>query len=126
MELTEAEVKKEVEALLKILTTQGKVWYERMNAGAIIRGRHNVMRGAKKGTADFIVIQGGEVQMRHGVQQTVHAKHPIAFVTFIECKSSTGKQKPDQIEFEKMIVQFNCRYAIVRSVEELKAVLDRE
>ena len=121
--LTEAEVKKDIETYLKTLRGYGKLWYERMNVGVF--GPHHNIQGARKGTADFIVIQGGEVQMFHRVQR-VGKPHPIALVTFIECKSSDGKQKPDQIEFEAEVAKYNCRYAIVRDVDELQEVLKRE
>ena len=52
--------------------------------------------------------------------------HPMAFVTFVECKSTAGKQKPDQVGFEKMITQLHCRYVIVRDVGELIKVLEEE
>lgn len=112
IKITEAEVKKGVEEYLQIAMNQGKLWFERMNAGDFIEVRGETRRrikGAKKGTADYIVIQTG---------QTVDA-----FVMFIEVKSSTGKQSPDQIEFEQMITKFNCQYAIVRSVDELEVIL---
>ena len=64
--------------------------------------------------------------MFHAVQKKVHKTHPVAFVTFIECKSSTGKQKPDQVVFEAEVAKYNCRYAIVRNVDELMEVLKRE
>ncbi len=126
IELTEGEVKKGVEDDLQIARNQGKLWYCRLNAGDFIEvrgGSRRRIKGAGKGTADFIVIQGGEVQMIHRIQQKVHKSYPVAFVTFIECKSTKGKQSPVQVEFEEMITKFNCRYAIVRSVDELQAVL---
>lgn len=124
MELTEDEVKKDILKHLEELRGYGKLWYERMNVGVF--GPHHNIQGARKGTADFIVVQGGEVQMVHAIQKKVHKTHPVAFVTFIECKSSDGKQKPDQFDFEAEVAKFNCRYAIVRSVDDLMEVLKRE
>lgn len=123
MELTEAEVKKDVEKHLKELRAYGKLWYERLNVGTF--GPHHNIQGAKKGTADFIVVQGGEAHLEYMGEKKGPAS-PVAFVTFIECKSSEGKQKPDQVEFEEEVAKFNCRYAIVRSVDDLMEVLKRE
>lgn len=128
IEITEAEVKKGVEDYLQYAVNQGKLWFARLNAGDIYipnkDGSHRLFKGVKPGTADYIVIQGGEAQLV--IQKEVHRTRPVAFVTFIECKSSTGKQRPDQIEFEQQITGFNCRYAIVRSVAELEEVLQSE
>ncbi len=129
IELTEAQVKQGIEEYLGYAQNQGKLWYCRLNAGDFIDtrgGSRRRIKGAGRGTADFIVIQGGEVQMFHLIQQTIHKRHPVAFVTFIECKSSKGKQSPDQLEFEQMITGFNCRYVIVRNVDELIVALERE
>ncbi len=116
IKITEAEVKKGVEDYLQYQMNQGKLWFERMNAGDFIEVRGETRRrikGAKKGTADFIVIQSG-----------VYGKSSLlSFVTFIEVKATKGKQKPEQKEFEEMIVGFNCQYEIVRSVDELMEVL---
>ena len=134
IELTEAEVKKGVEDYLQYAMNQGKLWFARLNAGDFIDTRvkegHTETRlrikGVKAGTADFIVVQGGEVQMVHSTQQRIHKTHPITFVTFIECKSTKGKQAPDQVEFEEQVSKLNCRYHIIRDVDELQEVLKRE
>ncbi len=125
----EAEVKSAVSDYLTYAMNQGKLWFCRLNAGDFIELRGETRRrikGAPKGTSDYIVIQGGEVQMVHIIQQKIHKTQPVAFVTFIECKSTKGKQSPDQLEFEEMITKLNCRYFIVRSVEELQEALERE
>lgn len=134
MELSEAQVKQAVGEYLQYQQNMGKLWFCRLNAGDFIDTRvkeghvasRRRIKGAGAGTADFIVIQGGEIQMYHIVQQIIHRSHSAAFVTFIECKSSKGKQRPEQIEFEEMVTKLNCRYAIVRCIEELEEVLKRE
>ena len=111
IELTEAQVKHDCEQYLKALMGYGKLWYCRLNAGTF--GRHHNIQGVAKGTADLLVIQGGQVV-------------PVALVTFVEFKSTTGNQRPEQIEFEAQITGFNCRYVIVRSLEELQQVVEIE
>jgi len=129
LNLSEAEVKKGVEDYLQVYMNQGKLWYARLNAGDIPiqnkDGSHRMFKGVKAGTADYIVVQGGEVQMFHTVQKKIHRTHPVSFVTFIECKSTKGKQEPDQVEFEEQVKKLNCRYHIVRDVDELPAILER-
>ena len=115
IELTEAEVKKGVEDYLQIAINQGRLWFERMNAGDFIEVRGDTRRrikGARKGTADYIVILKG-----------LGPHSMMSFVIFIEVKSTKGKQKPEQKEFEEMITRFNCQYEIVRSVDELEQLL---
>lgn len=129
IELSEAEVKSGVEDYLQIAVNQGKLWFCRLNAGDFIEVRGETRRrvkGAPKGTADFIVIQGGEVQMVHTLHMEIHRTHPVAFVTFIECKSSKGKIRKEQVEFEEQITKLHCRYVIVRNVDELVEALERE
>ena len=120
-EKTEAQVMKEVENYLKVLLGYGKLWYERMNAGVF--GPHHNIQGARKGTADFIVIQPGELHLEY-LGQTKGPVKKMSIVTFVECKSSTGKQKPEQVVFEAQVKDLYCRYEIVRSVDELQAVLE--
>lgn len=128
IELTEGQVKKAVAEHLQCLMDQGKLWFCRLNAGDFIErrgGSRRRIKGAGAGTADFIVIQGGTVQMYYKVISRGEP-WPIAFVTFIECKSTKGKQEPDQVEFEEKITKLNCKYAIIRDADELQEVLDRE
>jgi len=129
IKVSESEVKYAVNEYLETIKAMGKLWFCRLNAGDFIEergGSRRRIKGAGKGTADFIVIQGGEVQMFHAIQKSIHAIHPISFVTFIECKSSIGKESPEQKEFEELVTKLNCRYAIVRSVDDVIGVLNRE
>ena len=127
--LTESEVKRGVEEYLQYAKNQGKLWWSRLNAGDIyIKNKDDSMRvfkGAGAGTSDLIVIQPGQIHLEYmGEQEGPVA--PVAFVTFVECKSTKGKQSKEQEEFEIKALAYNCRYAIVRSVEDLQEVLKRE
>jgi len=123
IELTEAQIKKEVEDYLKDMMNLGRLYYERMNVGVF--GRHHNIQGAKKGTADYLVIQAGQVHLEYMKEQ--HGPGiPVSFVTWLECKTAIGKQNKDQLEFQKRVEKLHCRYFIVRSVEELQEVLKRE
>lgn len=128
IQLSEDDVKKGVLGYLQYAMNQGKLWFSRLNAGDIFiknkDGSYRSFKGAGKGTADFIVIQGGNVQKYY---KAIAKGTPcsVAFVTFVECKSSKGKQRLEQVEFEEQVIKLNCRYRIVRSVDELMEVLER-
>ena len=129
IELSEAQVKRAVEEYLGYAMNQGKLWYCRLNAGDIYipnkDGSMRVFKGAGAGTSDLIVIQPGQIHLEYmGEQHGPGA--PVNFVTFVECKSTKGKQSPEQIEFQERVEALHCRYAIVRSVDELQEVLKRE
>ena len=128
MELSEAQVKQGCEEYLQYAENQEKLVFLRLNAGDFIEvrgGSRRRIKGCPKGTADYLVLQGGNVQMFY-LGQPKGKAHPIAFVTFIEIKSSRGKQREEQREFELKVNKCNCRYYIVRSVEELITALGRE
>ncbi|KKN15919.1 hypothetical protein LCGC14_0981110 [marine sediment metagenome] len=129
IELTEAQVKRGCEDYLTYQQNQGKLWWTRLNAGDIYipnkDGSKRVFKGAGAGTADLMVIQGGNVQTYYKAISR-GTPWPIAMVTFIECKSTKGKQSTEQVEFSIMIKGFNCRYAVVRSVDELQEILNGE
>ena len=116
IELSEAQVKRACEDYLEIMKAQGRLVYFRLNAGDFIEtrgGSRRRIKGAGKGTADFIVIQSG-----------VGSHKPFVFVYFIEIKATKGKQSPEQKEFEEMVTKLSCRYHIVRSVDELIEALE--
>ena len=116
--IKEADVKRTCEHYLTVMESQGKLFFMRLNAGDFIETRGDSRRrikGAPKGTSDLVVFHSGE-----------GAHKLLTLVTFVECKSSTGKQSPDQVEFEIKVKGHNCRYVIVRSVDELMEVLARE
>jgi hypothetical protein len=124
--LTEAEVKRGCEDYLEVMRSQGKLWFCRLNAGDFIEVRGDIRRrikGAPAGTADLIVIQPGNIQIFHAMQRKIHKEYKLAFVTFVECKSTKGKATKKQNEFEEFVTGLHCRYVVVRSVDELIEIL---
>mgnify|MGYP001560577565 CR=1 FL=1 len=122
---TESDIKKAVADYLQYKENQGKLWYARLNAGDFIETRGNTRRrikGVGKGTADLIVIQSTNVQTQYK-GQAKGSPYPIARVTFVECKSSKGKPSKEQLEFAERVMGLNCRYFVVRSVEEVQNIL---
>lgn len=122
MELSEAEVKSGVEEYLTYAMNQGKLWFARLNAGDIYipnkDGSYRLFKGVGKGTADYLVLQDAAVQ-GYWCSQPKGERLLIVLATFIECKSSKGKTTKEQDEFEEMITKLNCKYIVVRNVEEL-------
>lgn len=47
-------------------------------------------------------------------------------VLFVELKVDTGKQQPNQIEFENTVKALNHKYYVVRSLEEFQNTISHE
>ncbi len=110
-ELTEAQVKRAISDRLELAQNQGQLFFARLNSGDFIEVRGKTrrrIRGCQKGTADFVIFQGSAER---------------CLVTFIECKSSKGRQTPEQEAFEQEIIKQNCRYFIVRDADKLEEIL---
>jgi hypothetical protein len=50
---------------------------------------------------------------------------PGGVVVFVEIKGPTGAQSATQKAWQKLVEAYGCRYHIVRSLEEFKAMLDQ-
>ncbi len=124
--VSEADVKRAVEDRLQFAQNQGHLMYLRLNSGELIAVAGDTRRRIKlcpTGTADFVVFQG------LGVKATYRAiiespTMPFCRVTFLEIKSSKGKQSPEQGAFEILAKMFNCRYFIIRNADELEGILE--
>lgn len=57
------------------------------------------------------------VYARNGVSDIIVLYKNTAW--FLEVKSKTGKQDPDQIVFERDVIKAGCHYAVVRSLEDV-------
>ena len=115
----EGSLKSAVEDYLQVLENQGKLKFFRLNAGDFIEVRGDSRRrikGCKKGTADFEVIEE--------IDDHIY-RHSYPRVIFIETKSKTGKQTKEQKEFERDVIFQGCEYHIVRTFEEIVGVLRR-
>uniref|UniRef100_A0A6H2A2Z6 Putative VRR-NUC domain-containing protein n=1 Tax=viral metagenome TaxID=1070528 RepID=A0A6H2A2Z6_9ZZZZ len=124
MKLSEAQVKQAVDEYLTYQMNQGNLWKARLNAGDFIEMRGNTRRrikGVGKGTADFIMIKPVFISIG-GYAPRI----PSVEVIFIEVKSTTGKQSPEQVDFENMAIGLGCKYALVRSIEDLERLASKE
>jgi len=90
-----------------------RIWHVRMNSGAMRWGKNRMMFFGRKGMADILAI-------RWRVQNRVVSFH---HVIWIECKTRTGKQSPEQAAFQAEVENEGHCYLLVRSWEELEAKL---
>ena len=112
--MKESDIKFAITERLQIYENQGKIiWWERLNSGEVI-----VLRGKKpyrvklcrEGTPDLIVIrQLGTIMPE---------------VIFFEVKSDTGELSEAQEEFQQRMVGNGIGYYVVRSVDEVMAVVE--
>ena len=77
----------------------------------------------KNGWFSFNIHQQG-MYCYKGISDRIAIKN--GRVIFIEYKSDTGRQRPEQIEFERKIKEAGGEYILVRSVEELSFYLTGE
>ena len=106
-ELTEAQLKRQVEDFLAFGVNQGRWYADRLNSGEFIEVRGKTRRrikGCRKGTADFFVIRNSRT-------------------TFIETKRKQGRISPEQRAFRILVEIQGADYLIIRSLEELIEIL---
>ena len=90
----------------------------RANSGIFWQGKQVTINGTKalidlkavkgmpKGTSDIICIM------------------PNGQVAWIECKTLKGKQRDDQIRFQKMIESMGHKYYVMRSVDDCNILIN--
>lgn len=113
----EADLKLTVRDYLDVLMKQGKLWYDRLNSGTLIIGEGKSRRCVKmcrEGTADFEVIQGVILKGEYRLWPQI---------TFIETKCKDGKQRPDQVEFQRVVEAQGARYVLARTLEDVQQAL---
>ena len=123
---SEAEVKRAVSDFLTYAQNQGKLLFFRLNAGSFIltdaegKFRRRV-KGAPAGTADFVVLQGVQSEIRF--DRLLLSSVIACRVTFLECKSSKGKQTSEQRLFEVEVGKHHCQYFLIRNADQLSEIL---
>lgn len=107
MSKLEKEISKDVRIALANLQTVGAVhWYTRLNSGTVKTNWGSWVKLCEPGTADYIAILcTGQVY-------------------FIETKSNTGQQTPQQIEFQKSVEKWGAIYEVVRDVEQVRTTVE--
>lgn len=102
-------------ACLDLLAAE-RVWHRRINTGAVMSG-NRFLRFMKKGDADILA----SVKIWTDSEQTgAPVALRVAHFLWIECKSDTGRQSEDQINFECEVRAQGHRYLVVRDAADLR------
>ncbi|KKM02245.1 hypothetical protein LCGC14_1786330 [marine sediment metagenome] len=110
LEITEGQLKVQIEDYLQYQQNAGVLYWDRLNSGDFIEVRGDTrrrVRGCRKGTADLIILKGGRT-------------------LFIELKGRSGRLRPEQRLFGELVQSQGSFYGVVRSLEELMEVLSEE
>ena len=108
--MSESDILRGCQELLGYLRNQGKLFYCRMNSGMALMGsgkKKYAVKLSPEGTADILIIMGGKV-------------------TWIETKDEKGVQSEAQKLFEQEVKEQGCSYYIVRSLDEMIAIIREE
>ena len=103
----EKDIKRTIEEYLQYKMNAGKLIFFRLNTGnIIIQGdKPRRFKGCGiKGASDLVVID-----------------HFTEY--FIECKSDTGKQSPDQKAFQATVEKLGCEYILARKLEDVSEII---
>ena len=102
---TESDLVRACLSWLRAAKPGGYFW--RNNTGAVVseyKGRKRFTRFGVPGMSDICGVLNGRA-------------------VFIECKTATGKLSENQITFGEQVTRAGALYAVVRSLEELEAVI---
>lgn len=109
--MKESQIQKCIVQYLQYMENARKLYFIRNNTfvGQIRRrdGSVGYMRQGKSGAADIIVFM------------------PLGRTIFVEVKAEKGRQSLAQEQFQERLLSLGFQYAIVRSIDDLKAVLER-
>ena len=117
--MKEAELKSAVEGYLQYGMNQGKWYFDRLNSGEIValfgESRRRI-KLCREGTADYFVLKWWYPQGAPNKGETI--------ITFLELKSEKGRQRPEQMEFQKLVEGQGADYYIIKSIEGLQRILE--
>lgn len=118
--LTEAQLKASVDQYLQYGMNMG-LWYsDRLNSGNFFvpagenyKGR--LIRGCRKGTADYMVLQ-----------RRTDGTATYCQVIFLELKGHKTRISPEQRVFADMVIALGAEHYFIRSLETLEKILPVE
>lgn len=94
-----------------------KIWHERRNTVPVLvddgRGGKRPIKVAEPGTADIMATPRRKTEIGQNVR-------PDVWILWIECKSDSGRQTPEQVVFEREVSEAGHHYLVVRDVDTLK------
>lgn len=107
--MTETQIQSSIIDYLQVLENQGKLFLHRVNNMGVydpkVKAHRRFPKGAKKGIPDIWVIKDGKT-------------------IGLEVKAPKGTQRKEQKEIEERFKKNGAEYHIVRSVEEVRKILD--
>ncbi len=84
---------------------RGQLFHVNQKAKNAIEGNRMKAMGVVSGVSDLVYLQ------------------PEGIVTFIEMKTETGYQRPDQKKFEALVTRLGFTYIICRTFEDFKQIV---
>ena len=124
--LSEGDLKRSVEDYLQYKMNAGELYFDRLNSGEFIEVRGESRRrikGCRKGTADFFVLKQQYFDIYDNLRWPHNLRWPRCRTIFLETKGDKGKQTDEQKAFQKLVEMQGAEYHIIRSIEDLEAVL---
>ena len=102
------------------------IWWVRMNSGAMVseyRGKKRMLRFGRKGMGDILALVVSDLGINCYRCEAMNPL-PMTFTpTWFECKTATGEQTADQMEFQHEVEQAGHHYFVVRSWEDVLEAL---
>lgn len=106
-----------------------RIFSLRMNTGAIVseyKGKQRFMRFGVPGQADVLAFPKGEYLHSFDPHTTSWDVFRYVSPLWLEVKAENGKQSALQKSFQAQVEAEGHRYAVVRSVQDLKQALGRQ
>ena len=116
--ISEGQLKAQVNDYLQYKMNAGELYYDRLNSGDYIELRGETRRrikGCRKGTADFYVLQGTFPFTAWNIL--------VPRIIFLELKSETGRQSPEQKDFQQLVEAQGAEYYIIKSIADIEEVV---
>lgn len=109
--MKESDIQSGIIDYLQILENQGKLFFQRTNNNPVYdpigKKFRSLAKGQKKGFPDILVLKSGRC-------------------IGLEVKTSTGKQSKEQKEIQKHFEKQVFEYYVVRSIEDVKKIIELE
>lgn len=107
----------------ELLTAARVLWWRSNNTGIYdpTRKRFRSFSG-RRGVADIIAV----LTMKGILSGGIYWHHRVGVLLAIECKSTTGRQSPEQQQFQREVEAAGGIYLLCRDVRELEALLRKE
>jgi hypothetical protein len=107
------------------LLAYSRIWHERRNTVPVLvddgRGGKRPIKVGEKGTPDIMATPWPH--NAEGPHDCEGECCDIPWILWIECKSDTGRQSPEQKEFQRRAEQAGHHYLLVRDVDTLRDFL---